>query len=187
MSLEQAIIQLVIEGGSTFDATNQKIQADLTSMERAGKSAESAASAADKAAKDAEKSARAMQAQIGRTLSRLSSAINLAERGARAAGFETEAGCAFDVAKDVIGGAAQGAQLGAIAGPKGAAVGLVVGGAIGLAEGLAKISQQNERMEKKVDQIQHGPGRNELESAVARESIRARLDQAASGGVRQIQ
>lgn len=192
MSLEQAIISLVVEGVELFEAKNDKVQVDLTATERAAKNAEDATATMKREAQEAEKAARALQGQITKTLSRLAAAAGLADRLATALGFDesSKIGQGIDVAKDVIGGAAQGAALGGSIGSvvpvlgtaAGAIAGTVIGGGIGLAEGIAKLDKKLDRL---AGQGQHG--RNEIENALVAESVRARIDHAAGGGGRQVQ
>lgn len=186
MSTEQAVIELVVAGAPQVEQTNEKIQADLTSLERAGKSAESGASAADKAAKQAAESARTLQAEVVKSLHQLHAAVALAERIATAAGVEptSRTGQALEIGKDVIGAAATGAKLGSLIAPGvGTAVGASVGAIIGLAEGVHNNNKKLEELLKK----QQGNGGNEVSDALLREAGLATLDNRISGGGRRAQ
>lgn len=193
MSVELAVIELIVAGTAQVDATNEKIQTDLTSLERAGKSAESGAASAERAARQAEAAARQIQHEITKTIHTLHSVLALAERAAVALGVDPNSkttGQVIDVAKDALGGAAQGAKLGGVVGSVvpgvgnavGAGVGAALGGALGIVEGLVKIDKKLEKLTES-----QGHGKNEIEDALVREQALARLDHAAGGGGRQVQ
>lgn len=188
MSEEAAIIELVVQGLGQFDATNDKIQADLTSMERSGRSAEAGASSAASAARDAAQAARTLQSEISRSVRLLGSAAALAERVATAAGVDPNSGAgqALEVGRDVIGGAASGARIGSFIAPGvGTLIGAGGGALVGLAEGLArvekKIDKQDEREDKRA--LQH----DEIADALIREAGLATIDNRLAGGGRRTQ
>lgn len=185
MSTEAAIIQLIVEGQAAFDASNTKIQGDLTAMERASKDAEGSAASMARTAREAEQDARRLNAMVTKSIGKLSSIVGLADRAATAVGVDPNSalGEGIDVAKSVLGGAAQGASIGAaIPIPGATLVAAGVGGLVGLAEGIAKL-------DKKIDKLSasgHG-GSSDIDNALLREAGLARIDNAVLRGGRQVQ
>lgn len=155
MSVEQAIIELVVSNVGLFATTNEKVQADLTSTERAGRRAEGAAASAENAAKEAEQANRRLASEISNTFSRLSSAISFAKNASRALGVDpsSKLGFGLDLVGDSLQGAAQGAQFGSILGAKGAVVGGAAGAFVGFLNSSRqmeeKIAEQNRRSAEK--------------------------------------
>ena len=152
MSVEQAIVDFVVQGDSLASAAANKISADLTSAERAGRSAERAAQSAEGAAQRAQVASEQLAAGIQSTLGRLSQAANFAKTLGKAAGAQ-EGDLSLDLL-DIAGkgfsGAGQGASLGAAAGSfvpgVGNAVGAVIGGTIGAGAGvIGELRRQSER------------------------------------------
>lgn len=185
MSVEQAIIELVVSGTGQFDAANQKIQADLTSTERAGKSAESAAQTAERGIKSAEQAARQLTLQIAVTISKLNAAVGLAQRVASTLGEDRDsaAGQVLDAFQGGLGGAAQGASLGKLGGPVGAGVGASVGALFGIVQSL---QETEKRLKTHSDKVSSSRG-NEITEALLREAGLSKFDHAISPHGRQVQ
>lgn len=105
-ALEKAIIELVVSGTGTVSQQTNKIEADLTSAERAGKRAEGAATSAEQAAKRAEQAAENLTRQAELALHRLASAAHLLHHFAERMG-------AGEDASILSGAAAEGLSVGA--------------------------------------------------------------------------
>lgn len=133
MAVEQAIIQLVVQGQTEVSAEADRIVVNLTSVERAGKRAEEAAKAAEDAAKEAEAASRKLSSDITKTLRALSRAAHMAKKIASGLGYEKHS--RVESAIEIIGGglkgAAMGARLGSVFGPCGTAIGAIGGGLYG--------------------------------------------------------
>lgn len=186
MSLEQAIIQLVVEGAEAFTTTNDKIQADLTATEKGAKDASEAAKAMKEQASEAERSAKLLQVQITKVLGKLSAAIGLVDRASEAFGVDPNSPLALgiDIGKDVLGGAAAGASLGSIVPGVGTAIGAGVGSLVGLAQGFAEVQK---KLKDSADRIAAHQGRNPHEDALLLEAARAKIEHASGGSGRQVQ
>jgi len=189
VAVERAIVELVTQGVPQFEATNEKVQVDLTSTERAGKRAEEASSRAEDAAKKASTATEDLARRASSAIAGLQRAASLIQRGASVAGD-----LGFEVPEElgvITGGvstAAQFAAQGARFGPVGAAVGGAIGLAVGGAQiygGFEKLEQERlharqvaEEVLKQYDQ-RHSSDLNEV--ARARAEL-ARLGQIISGG-----
>lgn len=186
-AVEQAIIELVVEGANAFDSTNEKIQADLTSTERAGRSAEEANKAAAASAKAAEQAAKKLTAQITIALARASAGVGVAQRIASVLGADRDstAGQALDALQSGVSGAAQGASFGKVLGPEGVAVGAVLGGLLGVAQSLQETEKRLSEQALKGSAPQGGG--NEITDALLRDAGLAKLDHAVDRAGRQVQ
>ena len=124
--VEEAIVALVVQGDAQFTATNDKVQADLTSTERAGRSAESAAN-------DASRATRQLAQETMEVIRVATHAMHLAREAAKAFGVSETSGLmgALDIARGAGAGAVSGARLGSVFGPEGTAIGAGIGGIIG--------------------------------------------------------
>jgi len=186
VSVEQAIIELVVQGAGTFEQTNEKIKADLTSTERAGRQAEEATGAAARGARSAEQAAQRLTNQVGFVLSKLNTAVNLAQKTASALGADRDSvvGQGLDAIQGGIALGAQGFKLGALTGQPEIAVlagvaASIVGVVSSLQETEKRLSSQTQRLE------QDRP--NEITEAFLREAGLAKFDQAIAGGRRLVQ
>lgn len=184
MSTEAAIIELVVAGSGAFDETNNKIQADLTAMERSSKKAEAGAADAERAAAQAEAAAHKLTHKITGVIHRMHAALGLAERLASVAGGEDSGlGKALGIAGHAITGAGQGARLGSYFGPEGAAIGAGLGGLLGIAQSL---KETDKRLQESTEKLANQSG-NEITDALLREAGLGKLDNAIARGGRQVQ
>lgn len=175
---ERAIVQLVVEGAEQFDAANQKIQADLTATERAGKQAETAVAAMAREAREAESQARRLTATLTKTFSAIQRGINLAQRAAEFAGVNKDSteGVVLDAAQAGISGAAEGYRYGRYFGTEAAIVTATLAGVYRATESVAESAARLERVARKreddettaiVDSLVRQAGLGEIEHVIA--------------------
>ncbi len=145
-ALEKAVIELVVSGSGTVSQQANKVEADLTSAERAGKRAETAASSAEQAAKKAEQATENLTRQAELALHRLASAAHLLHH------FAERFGAGEDVS--ILSGAAgEGLSVGAhtarLLSPFLGPLAIPLAAGAGLATGVVAAREGFENAEKK--------------------------------------
>lgn len=186
MSVEQAIIELVVAGAGTFEQTNDKVQVDLTSTERAGRQAEEASTAAARSARAAEQAAQKLTREVGQVLSRLNTAVSVAQRVAGVLGQDRDSGVGqgLDALQGGLSTGFQAFKLGAASGnPQVAAAAGIVGAIVGVVSSLQETEKRLEATSHRIEQDRP----NEITDALLRQAGLARVDQAISGGRRLVQ
>lgn len=185
-AVEQAIIELVVNGAGAFATTNDKVQADLTSTERAGKRAEDGAAAAERSARNAEQAAKQLSAQVTQIIAKGAAFVGFAQRAAGILGVDRDssAGQALDAAQGALSQGAQGAAIGSfLGGPVGTAVGGSLGALVGLVQSLQESEKRISAAAKKIDDQKT----DDITDALLREAGLGKLDNAITRGGRQVQ
>lgn len=198
-ALERAIVSFVVQGEGLVNQSTDKIEVDLTSVERAGRSAETAARSSEEAARKAEQSAKQLVAGITYSLGKMHQAASLVRQAAEIAGFDRESriGVGLNVAAAGFEGAARGASLGATIGSfvpgvgtaVGGVVGSVVGGGVGaihaMAENEKRLEDAAKRGAEKAVRDSAGRDGDDAIGAMLREAGLAKFSTQTYGGSRQ--
>lgn len=143
MSVEQAIVEFLVQGEGAVTAATDKIGADLTSLEGAAKQT-------SEAVKQSARDFAQLQSSVTSTLGKMRIAVSLAEKLAHASGAEKggEADRVLGIFGEGISGALGGARLGASFGPWGLAIGALGGAAVGGISSAVDFNRQAEEREK---------------------------------------
>jgi hypothetical protein len=145
-ALEKAIIELVVTGSGTVSQQANKVEADLTSAERAGKRAEGAATSAEEAAKRAEQATENLTRQAELALHRLASAAHLLHHMAERFG----AGEDFSILSGAAGeGLSVGAHTARLLTPFLGPLALPVAAAAGIGTGVMAAREGFENQDKR--------------------------------------
>lgn len=153
MSVESAIVSLVVQGDAALGSATDKIEADLTSLERSGKSAETSARSAESAARDAASASQSLGSAMSDTLTALRTAANIAKSISRAAGAEDDRafqGAGADLIDISLKAANRGAQAFGASG--GNPFALIGGVAVGAYEEASELVEMNHKANRKIDE-----------------------------------
>jgi len=190
-ALEKAIIELVVSGSASVSQQANKVEADLTSAERAGKRAEGAAGAAEQAAKRAENATAELAQTAQESLHRLASAAHLLNHFAERFGASDDTTVLTGAAGEGLSVSAHVSRLlspflGPLALPIAAAAG-IGSGVMAAREGYANAAKHREDQARELarhlaEELEHRRAldlRSILEDQAALSQLGARL-----GGVR---
>lgn len=188
MSVEQAIVDFVVQGVGGVDQATGKISTDLTALERSSRTTEQAAREAADASREA-------VAQARQLIGKLNQAVELARRAANALGVEEDSrtGRGLSLVSAGLSSGAAGASVGASIGSivpgvgtlVGGAAGFAVGGAIGVGSKIVDFNEQDAAREKRLAQSvarELRGGGDDLTTELLRQAGLARLDGALSEG-----
>lgn len=187
-AVEAAIISLVIQGAGAVGSATDKVEADLTSVERAGKRAEGASVSADAAAKKAEQATRELASQATQALSRLATAARFAKEAANVFGFDESSGvgAAFQGLGAAASGAASGVAAGKILGPWGMLAGGLIGAGLGGANAWTEYEKRTAEAAKRGVQEAEKEKQANLEEELLRNAGLAKFG-ALTRGPREVQ
>ena len=179
MSIEQAIVNFAIQGALQVGAASDKIVADLSSAERAGKAAEAAAVAGQRTVEELQQVAQKVQQTIGR-IAAIGGFAERAIEGLTGSDFTVGGFQPGQFLGAAASGAAVGAQLGSLVPGVGTLLGTVAGATVG---GVANAVQQSRDIEeaaeraaqKTVAALERERKATALDRFRADEAIRAQL------------
>src|SRR5262249_13179576 len=133
----------VVSGAGMVSQQANRVEADLTSVERAGKRAESVAKEAEKAAKEVERQAVELTHSATRSLHRLASAVHLVQHFADRIGVPDKFSIVMDAGAEGFATSAHVMHLlGPLIGPQYA---LPIAGAVGLGSGMLSVKRGYEK------------------------------------------
>lgn len=152
MPIEEAIVALVIQGDAQASARADRVNVDLTAVERSAKTTEGAVNSMARASTEAVAAARRLSSEITSTVARMAFVAGQARQVSAAlgnlgvSGFE-QGGAASGLVDVLASGFSQGAAsaaFGARFGPVGAAAGFAVGAGLGTFESVARQKKAQE-------------------------------------------